>query len=75
MVVRNSVTFSVTRIGSHAGRSKALHLPGWTQLMLPNSEMVRHMSSVHHNWSLLKSDVDSHKVSANVVWSTGVCKG
>jgi len=56
MVVRNSVTFSVTRIGGQVDRSKALNHPGWTQLMLPNSETVRRTSSVHHNWSLLKSD-------------------
>ncbi|KJE77162.1 hypothetical protein FEAC_10920 [Ferrimicrobium acidiphilum DSM 19497] len=56
MVVQNSVTFSVTQIGSQVGRSKAIDYPGWTQLMLLSSKTVRHMSSVHHNWSLLKSD-------------------
>jgi hypothetical protein len=48
MVVQNSVTFSVTQIGSHAGRSKALDYLGGMQLVLPSSKMGRHMSSVHH---------------------------
>jgi hypothetical protein len=57
MVVQNSVTFSVTRIGSHVGRSKALnHIRTGQHLMLFSSKMARDMSSVHHNWSLLKSD-------------------
>jgi hypothetical protein len=30
MVVQNSVTFSVTQIGSQVGWSKALDYPGWT---------------------------------------------
>ena len=55
MVVQNSVTFSVTRIGSQVDRSKALnHIRSGQQLLLPSSKMARHMSSVHHNWSILK---------------------
>ena len=57
MVVQNSVTFSVTRIGSQVDRSKALnYIRTGQHLLLPSIKMARHMSSVHHNWSLLKSD-------------------
>ena len=56
MVVRNSVTFSVTRIGSHVDRSKTLNHPGCLRQMLPKSKTVRHMSNVRHNWPLLKAD-------------------
>ncbi len=49
MVVHDSVTFFVTRIGDLLGLSKALDHPGWTQLMLPNGEAFRHISSVHPN--------------------------
>ncbi len=34
MVVRNSVTFSVTRIGGHVNRGKAPNHPGWTTLII-----------------------------------------
>jgi len=55
MVVQNSVTFSVTRIGSQVDRSKALnYIRTGQHLMLSSSKIARHMSSVHHNWSLLK---------------------
>jgi hypothetical protein len=53
MVVQNSVT----QIGGHGGRSKALnHIRSGQHLLVSSSKMARHMSSVHHNWSLLKSD-------------------
>ena len=57
MVVRNSVTFSVTRIGSQVDRSKALNYI-WTvqHLLVSSGKMGQHMSSIHHNWSHLKSD-------------------
>jgi hypothetical protein len=52
MVVHDSVTFSMTQIGSHAGRSKALnHTRTGQHLLLSNVKRARHMSSVHHNWS------------------------
>jgi hypothetical protein len=57
MVVQNSVTFSVTRIGSQVDRSKAInYIRTGQHLLLPSVKIARHMSSVHHNWSLLKSD-------------------
>jgi hypothetical protein len=57
MVVQNSVTFSVTRIGSQVDRSKALnYIRTGQHLLLSSVKMARHMSSVHHNWSILKSD-------------------
>lgn len=57
MVVRNSVTFSVTRIGSQVDRSKALnYIRTGEHLLVSSRKMARHMSSVRHNWSLLKSD-------------------
>ena len=53
MVVQNFVT----QIGSHVGRSKALnHIRTGQHLLVSSSKMARHMSSVHHNWSLLNSD-------------------
>ncbi len=55
MVVQNSVTFSVTRIGSQVDRSKALnYIRSGQHLLVSSSKMARHTSSVHHNWSLLK---------------------
>ncbi len=57
MIVQDSVTFSVTRIGSQVDRSKALNYI-WTvqHLLVSSGKMGRHMSSVHHSCSLLKSD-------------------
>ncbi len=57
MVVQNSVTFSVTRIGSQVARSRALNYI-WTvqHLLVSSVKMARHTSSIHHNWSLLKPD-------------------
>jgi len=47
MVVQNSVTFSVTRIGSQVDRSKALnYIRTGQHLMLSSSKIARHMSSV-----------------------------
>jgi len=56
MVVQDSVTFSVTRVGSHVRHSKALNYPAWTHLLDSSSKTVRHRSSLRHSWSLLKSD-------------------
>ena len=57
MVVLNSVTFSVTQIDSQVDRSKALnYIRTGEHLLVSSRKMARHMSSVRHNWSLLKSD-------------------
>ncbi len=57
MVVQNSVTFSVTRIGSQVDRSKALnYIRSGQHLLVSSSTTGQHTSSVHHNWSILKSD-------------------
>ena len=67
MVVQNSVTFSVTRIGSQVDRSKAPnYIRTGQHLLLPSAKMARHMFSIHHNWSLLKSDRFSLPVSIMV---------
>jgi len=53
MVVRNSVTFSVTQIDSQLDRRKSLnYIRTGEHLLVSSSKMARHMSSVHHNWSL-----------------------
>ena len=47
MVVQDSVTFSVTRIGSQVDRSKALnYIRTGQDLLVSSSKMARHMSSV-----------------------------
>ena len=56
MVVQNSVTFSVIRIGSQVNRSKALNHPRWPRLLVSSCKMGRHRFDAHHNWSVLKSD-------------------
>ena len=57
MVVQNSVTFYVTRIGNQVDRSKALnYIRSGQHLLVSSSTTGQHTSSVHHNWSLLKSD-------------------
>ena len=56
MVVRDSATFSVTRIGNQLDLSEALYRPGWTRPLVSSRKMARRMRSVHHNWSIVKSD-------------------
>jgi len=60
MVVQNSVAFSVTQISSQVDRSKALNdIWSGQHLLVSSVKTARHMSSVYHNWSLLKSDRSS----------------
>ncbi len=67
MVDRNSVTVSVTRIDSQVDRSKALnYIRIGRHLLLRSVKMAWHMSSVHHNWPLLKPDRFSLPVSIMV---------
>jgi len=55
MVVQDSVTFSVTRIGSQVDRSKALnYIRSGQHLLVSSNKTGLHTSSVHNNWSLLK---------------------
>ncbi len=66
MVDRNSVTVSVTRIDSQVDRSKALNYIRTGRHLLLHVKTARHMSSVHHNWPLLKPDRFSLPVSIMV---------